>query len=115
MKTIYDVSSAVALLGLVHLTVGAWISYTTRSSPIAEVSIQSIAAFAFPFSLAFLLRRSLKPMNFFRKMEEIGRLQILTLTLQIAKHFNILFARVRTISFLCVAGISVGFLVSVWR
>lgn len=110
MKTVYGLSRAVALLSLVQLGLGAWISYITRSSPIAEVSIQSFVAFGFSFSLALMLRHSLKPMFFFKKMEEQGRLQILTLTLQVAKSLNIFFLRLRGASFMCIAGLSVGFL-----
>ncbi|XP_022991920.1 uncharacterized protein LOC111488415 [Cucurbita maxima] len=110
MKNVYSLSKAMAILGLVQLGIGAWISYATRASPITEVSIQSFVSFGFPFSLAFILRQSLKPMMFFKKMEEQGRLQILTLTLQIAKNLNALFVRVRIVSFLCVTGLSVGVL-----
>ncbi|XP_043692194.1 uncharacterized protein LOC122642702 [Telopea speciosissima] len=110
MRSIFDLSRTVALLGLVQLGCGAWISYITRSSPITEVSIQSLVALAFPFSLAFLLRRSLKPMCFFRKMEEQGRLQILTLCLQITKNVNIFFVRVRSVSLICAVGMSAGLL-----
>ncbi|KAL4601148.1 hypothetical protein ACB092_11G251700 [Castanea dentata] len=110
MKTIYSLSKAVAFLGLVQLGLGAWIAYITKSSPIPEVSTMSAVAFGFPFSLAFMLRQSLKPMHFFKKMEELGRLQILTLTLQVAKNLNTLFVRVRGISFICIAGLSVGLL-----
>ncbi|KAJ6409229.1 hypothetical protein OIU84_008847 [Salix udensis] len=84
----------------------------TRELPMAEVSIQSFVAFGFPFTLAFMLRQSLKPMYFFKKMEELGRLQILTLTLQVAKNLNIFFVRVRGVSFLCIAGMSVGLLIT---
>ncbi|XVF73646.1 hypothetical protein PTKIN_Ptkin12aG0218800 [Pterospermum kingtungense] len=72
MKNIYGLSKAVALLGLVHLGLGAWVSYIYGSHPVSEVSIQSILAFGFPFSLAFMLRQSLKHMYFFKKMEEQG-------------------------------------------
>ena len=113
MKSIHNLSNALALLGLVQLALGAWISYITRASPLPEVTIQSIVSFGFPFSIAFMLRRSLKAMNFFRKMEDIGRLQILTLTLQIAKNVNIFFVRVRGISIMCVAGLSAGLLYAV--
>lgn len=113
MKTIYGLSKLVALLGLVQLGMGTWISYTTHSSPITEVSILSTVAFAFPFSLAFMLRQSLKPMYFFKKMEEQGRLQILTLCLQITKNLNVFFVRVRGVTLLCIAGMSVGFLFTV--
>ncbi|XP_077252515.1 uncharacterized protein LOC143891903 [Tasmannia lanceolata] len=110
----YGLSKSVALLGLVQLLCGAWISYTTKSSPISEVSIQSFAAFAFPFSLAFLLRRTIKPTSFYRRMEEQGRLQILTRTLQICKCLNIFFLRLRVTSFVCVAGITAGLLYAIW-
>ncbi|KAB1224730.1 hypothetical protein CJ030_MR1G017687 [Morella rubra] len=109
-KTMCGLSKAVAILGLVQLGLGAWISYINNSSPFSEISIQSSVAFAFPFSMAFMLRQSLKPMFFFKKMEEQGRLQILTLTLQIFKNLNVLFVRVRGVSFICVAGLSIGFL-----
>ena len=110
MKNIYGLSRAVAVLGLVQLGLGAWISYVTKATPMTEVSIQSFVAFGFPFTLAFKLRQTLKPMLFFRKMEELGRLQILTLTLQVTKNLNIFFVRVRGVSFLCIAGMSVGLL-----
>ncbi|KAE9445994.1 hypothetical protein C3L33_22102, partial [Rhododendron williamsianum] len=108
MKTISSLSKALAVLGLVQLGLGAWISYVTKSSPFTEVSVQGFLAFGFPFSVAFLLRQSLKHMYFFKKMEELGRLQILTLTLQIAKNLNVLFVRVRGVSYLCIAGASIG-------
>lgn len=112
MKNIYGLSRAVAVLGLVQLGLGALISYVTKATPMTEVSIQSFVAFGFPFTLAFMLRQSLKPMYFFKKMEELGRLQILTLTLQVAKNLNIFFVRVRGVSFLCIAGMSVGLLIT---
>ncbi|XP_071718786.1 uncharacterized protein [Rutidosis leptorrhynchoides] len=107
-KTVYTVSKSLALLGLFQLSLGAWISYVTRGSPIPEVSVQSCLAFGLPFSL---LRRSLKPMSFFRKMEEQGRLQILTLTLQVAKNLNVFFVRLNVVSYLCIGVASLGLLV----
>lgn len=114
MKTMYSLSKALAGLGLVHLALGAWTAYITRDSPVPEVLIQSFLAFGMPFSLAFMLRRALKPMYFFKKMEEQGRLQILTLTLQIAKNLNTFFVRFRVVSYLCVAGASVGLILVVF-
>ncbi|XP_027357362.1 uncharacterized protein LOC113866757 [Abrus precatorius] len=108
MKNMYGLSRIVAVMGLVQLALGAWITYISKSEPRVEVSVQSLVAFAFPFSLAFMLRHSLKPMHFFKKMEEQSRLQILTLTLQVAKQLNALFVRVRGVSILCVAGVAVG-------
>ncbi|KAJ4850609.1 hypothetical protein Tsubulata_024339 [Turnera subulata] len=114
MKNIYSLSRTVAFLSLVQLGLGAWISYVTKAASMTEVSVQSFMAFGFPFTLAFMLRQSLKPMYFFKKMEEQGRLQILTLTLQVAKNLNVFFVRLRSVSVLCVAGISVGMLVSLY-
>ncbi|KAK1426605.1 hypothetical protein QVD17_15281 [Tagetes erecta] len=110
-KTVFVVSKSLALLGLFQLGLGAWISYVTKSSPIPEVSVQSVLAFGLPFSLSFMLRRSLKPISFFRKMEEQGRLQILTLALQVAKNVNVLFVRLNVVSYLCIGGASLGLLV----
>lgn len=105
MKNVYSLSKVLAGLGLVHLGLGAWISYS-MDNPAA--SVQSLLAFGLPFSFAFMLRRALKPMYFFKKMEEQGRLQILTLTLQVAKNLNTFFMRVRGVSYLCIVGASVG-------
>lgn len=116
MKTMYSVSKALALLGLTQLGLGAWISYVIPSSPpVWEVSLQSAIAFGFPFSMAFMLRQGVKPMLFFKKMEEIGRLQILTLTLQIGKSLNVFFVRIRGVTYLSIAGISTGLLVAVFH
>ncbi|KAL3629986.1 hypothetical protein CASFOL_026298 [Castilleja foliolosa] len=111
MRNVYSLSKVLASLGLVHLGLGAWMSYSMKHSPFSEVSIQSILAFGLPFSLTFMLRRALKPMYFFKKMEEQGRLQILTLTLQVAKNLNTLFVRIRGVSYLCIAGASIGIVV----
>ncbi|KAH6812986.1 transmembrane protein [Perilla frutescens var. frutescens] len=113
MKTVYSLSKVLAGLGLIHLGLGAWMSYSMRNSPLLEVSIQSLLAFGLPFSVAFMLRRSLKPMYFFKKMEEQGRLQILTLTLQVAKGLNTFFVRVRGVTYLCIAGASVSLIYAV--
>ncbi|XP_057797984.1 uncharacterized protein LOC131014079 [Salvia miltiorrhiza] len=113
MKTVYSLSKVLAGLGLVHLCFGAWMSYSMRGSPLLEVSIQSLLAFGLPFSVAFMLRRSLKPMYFFKKMEEQGRLQILTLTLQVAKGLNTFFVRVRGVTYLCITGASISLIYAV--
>ncbi|MCD7458239.1 hypothetical protein HAX54_037602 [Datura stramonium] len=108
LKTMYSLSKAFAILGLVQLGLGAWITYMTQSSPIPEISIQSFLAFGLPFSLAFMLRRALKPIYFFKKMEEQSRLQILTLTLQAAKQLNLLFVRSQGVTYSCIAVTSLG-------
>lgn len=110
MKTMYDVSRVLAILGLSQLALGAWIAYTTASSLAATA--MSLVAFALPFSMAFMLRQSLKHMHFFNKMEQIGRLQILTSTMQISKHVHLFFVRLRAVVYLCLAGLPLPFLFS---
>lgn len=110
IKTLYSSSKAIAALGLLQLALGAWVSYLTRSAPIFEASLLGCVAFGFPFSLAFLLRQSVKPIYFFFKMEQLGRLQILTLSLQVAKSLNLFFVRARGVSYFCVAALSLGVL-----
>ncbi|WOL12354.1 hypothetical protein Cni_G21120 [Canna indica] len=105
-RSIYRLSSGVALLGVAHLGLGAWIMYAVK--PPEEVVIQGLAASGFPFAAAFLMRRALKPIVFFRKMEEQGRLQILTLALQVTKSVNQLLLRARVVSLCCLIGISAG-------
>lgn len=111
-SSVYDLSSALAVLGVAHLGLGAWIAYAVR--PPNEVSVQGFAAFAFPFSVAFLLRRTVKPMTFFQKIEQQRRLQILTLALQISKNLRVLFVRMRVVCVCCVVGISVGSVMTIW-
>ncbi|KAG2305778.1 hypothetical protein Bca4012_085345 [Brassica carinata] len=109
MKNMHSLSGAMGLLGLTQLIVGGAVLYVTRSNPMMHaMTIQSCVAFGFPFAVALMLRRSLKPMFFFKKMEEAGRLQILTLTLQVAKSLDVLFVRARVVSVLCVVGLSCG-------
>ncbi|KAM0942957.1 hypothetical protein DsansV1_C13g0117201 [Dioscorea sansibarensis] len=105
-KSVYDLSSSLALLGIANLTVGAAVIYFLQ--PNGVFAVQGLVAFAFPFSIAFVMRRSLKPMTFFRKMEEQGRLQLLTLCLQVSKALNLLFLRIRVVSLGCVAGLVAG-------
>lgn len=108
MKNMYSLSGAMGALGLTQLILGGAILYATRSDPMKEMTIQSCIAFGFPFAMALMVRRSLMPMYFFKKMEELGRLQILTLTLQVAKNLNLLFVRARVVSILCVVALCFG-------
>lgn len=114
LKSMYSLSKALAVLGLIQLGLGGWITYLTQSAPMPEISIQSFLAFGLPFSLAFMLRRALKPIYFFKKMEEQSRLQILTLTLQTAKQLNLLFVRVQGVTYSCVAVTSLGLILVVF-
>ncbi|KAF3331297.1 hypothetical protein FCM35_KLT02703 [Carex littledalei] len=114
-KSIHDLSKVFALLGMAHLGIGAWLVYTLPHGSPQEVSIQGVAAFAFPFAMAFIMRRSLKPMLFFNKMEEMGRLQILTSVMQQVKWLDLLLRRTRIVGVCCILGMSAGTLVAVWK
>ncbi|KAF3779374.1 hypothetical protein EJ110_NYTH41591 [Nymphaea thermarum] len=113
-RSIYNLSNAVALLGIAQLICGAWVSWITREGVIPETLVQGVAAFGFPFTMAFLLRQAAKPMGFFRKVEEMGRLQILTLALQTVKSVDLLIRRVQVISLICGASLLTGLLFVAW-
>ncbi|VAI60191.1 unnamed protein product [Triticum turgidum subsp. durum] len=70
--------------------------------------VQGVAAFAFPFTAALVLRRVIKPVAFFQKMEANGRLQVLTLCLQATKNVNLMMLRTRVVAISCALGVSVG-------
>ncbi|KAJ6800196.1 uncharacterized protein M6B38_204590 [Iris pallida] len=111
-RSLFRLSNTLALLGVAHLGLGAYVAYS--ASPPAEVTVQGLAAFAFPFTAAFLVRRGLVPIIFFRKMEELGRLQILTLALQVSKSLNVLVVRIGVVSVYCMLGISAAALITPW-
>ncbi|KAH9329903.1 hypothetical protein KI387_002011 [Taxus chinensis] len=113
-KSLYDLSNGMLFLGVAQLSCGAWLHWITNASPLSEISVQSFFAFALPFTFAYLLRQVLKPMTFFTKMEEQGRLQILTLALQITKGMTALCQRLKVVAILCGAGISIGLLAKQW-
>uniref|UniRef100_A0A0D3CKU6 Uncharacterized protein n=1 Tax=Brassica oleracea var. oleracea TaxID=109376 RepID=A0A0D3CKU6_BRAOL len=72
MKNMYSLSGAMGLLGLTQLIVGGTILYVTRSNRMHEMTIQSCVAFGFPFAVALMLRRSLKPMCISRRWRKLG-------------------------------------------
>ncbi|KAL2939135.1 30S ribosomal protein S2 [Bienertia sinuspersici] len=98
LKTMYNLSRVLAVLGLAHLCLGTYtyafasMSGSSPSPLMIQMSVISAIAFGFPFSMAFMLRQSLKSMHFLEKMEQIGRLQILTSTMQISKHLLLSFS-----------------------
>lgn len=110
-RSIHTLSTSLALLSFAQLGLGAYSIYTDASN---LSSISTYVSFAVPFSMAFLMRRSLKDVSFFQKMEEMGRLQVLTLGLQTAKCLNVLFLRMRVGVLCCVVGIAGGSLFTLW-
>lgn len=116
MNTLRGLSDAMAIAGLLQLVIFGWIYLITQSSSISELSVQSICALlfassfsiAFPFFMAHELRHSVKPVHHLKKMEKQGRLQILTLTHQVADKLDLLFYGVRGSSVVCLAGVSAG-------
>ncbi|KAM3225493.1 hypothetical protein ACQJBY_058316 [Aegilops geniculata] len=102
-------SASLAVLGGTHLAAGAWIA--SGAAPVGVESaalVQGVAAFAFPFTAALVLRRVIKPVAFFQKMEANGRLQVLTLCLQATKNVNLMMLRTRVVAISCALGVSVG-------
>ncbi|XP_037448046.1 uncharacterized protein LOC119317668 [Triticum dicoccoides] len=102
-------SASLAILGGTHLAAGAWIA--SGAAPVGVESaalVQGVAAFAFPFTAALVLRRVIKPVAFFQKMEANGRLQVLTLCLQASKNVNLMMLRTRVVAISCALGVSVG-------
>jgi hypothetical protein len=109
LRTVQRLSGSLALLGGAHLTAGAWIAY--GAPPIGVESagaVQGVVAFAFPFTAALVLRRAIKPIAFFQKMEANARLQVLTLCLQATKNINLMLLRTRVVAIACALGVSVG-------
>ncbi|KAJ0967318.1 hypothetical protein J5N97_024235 [Dioscorea zingiberensis] len=74
-------------------------------------AFQGLVAFMFSFSIAFMMRCSVKLMTIFRKMEEQVRLFILTLCLQVFKTLNLLFLIIHVVSLGYVVGLVVESLV----
>ncbi|KAG8059619.1 hypothetical protein GUJ93_ZPchr0002g25654 [Zizania palustris] len=107
--TVQRLSASLALLGGAHLAASAWIA--SGAAPVgveSSAAVQGVAAFAFPFTAALVLRRAIKPIAFFQKMEANGRLQVLTLCLQATKNVNLVLLRTRVVSISCALGVSVG-------
>ncbi|KAL5212984.1 hypothetical protein ABZP36_023831 [Zizania latifolia] len=102
-------SASLALLGGAHLAAGAWIAYGAAPVGVeSAAAVQGVVAFAFPFTAALVLRRAIKPIAFFQKMEANGRLQVLTLCLQATKNVNLILLRTRVVAISCALGVSVG-------
>uniref|UniRef100_A0ACD5Z3T6 Uncharacterized protein n=1 Tax=Avena sativa TaxID=4498 RepID=A0ACD5Z3T6_AVESA len=102
-------SASLAILGGTHLAAGAWIF--SGDAPLgvqSAAAVQGVAAFAFPFTAALVLRRVIKPVAFFQKMEANGRLQVLTLCLQATKNVNLMLLRTRVVAISCALGVSAG-------
>ncbi|XP_066318402.1 uncharacterized protein [Miscanthus floridulus] len=77
-RTVQRLSGSLALLGGVHLAPRAWIAYGAPPLGVGSAAaVQGVAAFAFPFAVALVLRRAIKPIAFFQKLEANARLQVL--------------------------------------
>lgn len=108
-RTVQRLSGSLALLGGAHLAAGAWIAYGAPPLGVGPAAaVQGVAAFAFPFALALVLRRAIKPIAFFQKMEANARLQVLTLCLQATKNVNLMLLRTRVMAIACALGVSVA-------
>ncbi|WVZ73939.1 hypothetical protein U9M48_022189 [Paspalum notatum var. saurae] len=108
-RTVQRLSGSLALLGGAHLAAGAWIAYGAPPVGVdSAAAVQGVAAFAFPFAVALVLRRAIIPIAFFQKMEANARLQVLTLCLQATKNVNLMLLRTRVMAIACALGVSVA-------
>ncbi|CAN6280180.1 unnamed protein product [Urochloa humidicola] len=108
-RAVQRLSGSLALLGGAHLGAGAWIAYGAPPLGVeSAAAVQGVAAFAFPFAVALVLRRAIKPIAFFQKMEANARLQVLTLCLQATKNVNLMLLRTRVMAIACALGVSVA-------
>ncbi|TKW41258.1 hypothetical protein SEVIR_1G302900v4 [Setaria viridis] len=108
-RTVQRLSGSLALLGGAHLAAGSWIAYGAPPLGVeTAAAVQGVAAFAFPFAVALVLRRAIKPIAFFQKMEANARLQVLTLCLQATKNVNLMLLRTRVMTISCALGVSVA-------
>ncbi|KAF8643084.1 hypothetical protein HU200_066956 [Digitaria exilis] len=108
-RNVLRLSGSLALLGGAHLAAGAWIAYGAPPLGVeSAAAVQGVAAFAFPFTVALVLRRAIKPIAFFQKMEANARLQVLTLCLQATKNVNLMLLRTRVMAIACALGVSVA-------
>ncbi|XP_066328339.1 uncharacterized protein [Miscanthus floridulus] len=108
-RTVQRLSGSLALLGGAHLAAGAWIAYGAPPLGVGSAAaVQGVAAFGFPFAVALVLRRAIKPIAFFQKMEANARLQVLTLCLQATKNVNLMLLRTRVMAISCALGVSVA-------
>ncbi|TVU03842.1 hypothetical protein EJB05_50612, partial [Eragrostis curvula] len=107
--TVQRLSGSLALLGGAHLAAGSWIAYGAPPVGIeSAAAVQGVVAFAFPFTAALVLRRAIKPIAFFQKMEANARLQVLTLCLQATKNVSLMLLRTLVVAIACALGVSVG-------
>ncbi|GJM86650.1 hypothetical protein PR202_ga02527 [Eleusine coracana subsp. coracana] len=108
-RAVHRLSGSLALLGGAHLVAGSWIAYGAPPVGVESAAVvQGVVAFAFPFTAALVLRRAIKPIAFFQKMEANARLQVLTLCLQATKNVNLMLLRTRVVAIACALGVSVG-------
>lgn len=98
---------------MVQLGVGALSARGLTNQNLLSVSASSVA-FGFPFCMAIMMRQSVKAMRFFDKMENIGRLQILTSTMQISKQVQLFFGRVRVVAYASISGLVVSLVYTVF-
>ncbi|GJN22045.1 hypothetical protein PR202_gb09574 [Eleusine coracana subsp. coracana] len=108
-RAVQRLSGSLALLGGAHLAAGSWIAYGAPPVGVeSAAAVQGVVAFAFPFTAALVLRRAIKPIAFFQKMEANARLQVLTLCLQATKNVNLMLLRTRVVAIACALSVSVG-------
>ncbi|MCO5573702.1 hypothetical protein L7F22_027476 [Adiantum nelumboides] len=86
-------SKAVLAVGMVHLVWGGMM-FRAMDSPFSHALMTQVCTSGLVlFGLAYYSKQTLRPIEFFTKLEERSRLQILTLSLQVTKTLSSFFQR----------------------
>lgn len=92
-EAIQKFTKAVLGVGVVHLMWGGMM-FRAMDSPFSHALMTQVCASALLlFGLAYYSKQTLKPIEFFTRLEERSRLQILTLSLQVTKTLSSFFQR----------------------
>jgi hypothetical protein len=92
-EVINKFSKSILAVGVVHLIWGGMMFRVIDSSFSHALLTQvCLSSFVF-FGLSYYSRQTLKPLEFFTKLEERSRLRMITLSLQVTKTFSAFFQR----------------------
>lgn len=92
-EAIQKFTKGLLAVGVVHLVWGGMM-FRVLESPFSHALMTQVCASALVlFGLAYYSKQTLKPIDFFTKLEERSRLRILTLSLQVTKTMSSFFQR----------------------
>eukprot|EP00249_Psilotum_nudum_P011434 c23175_g1_i1 orf=226-1272(-) len=104
--SILTLTKFLVAIGVLHV-IWATLMFFTVELPFSSVLLtQVVVSATVPFGLAFHFWQSLKPMEFFTKLEERSRLRVLTLSLQVTKALAASYQRGYGIALLTIIALS---------